>query len=951
MRTFENGARLAERSEDLWLPVPGVTLYLDFETTSGDDRLDALDPFEHCWILGVAATWDDMSGAIYAPVNHRYGQNLPGALVMRWVEDLLERSSCWVNHNVKYDMHVAANCVGYVYERPVICTLTYAKIKHSDRVTSGGYGLDALSHDWLHEDISRYYQALQPYLAKSKDYARVPIDILAEYAGQDVITTRRLKQHLDATVPEQCHRVRDTEHALTTLLFEMERHGMRVDPRALQVREIQVLNEMLRLDEELTEIVGTPFRPHVNEDCHEVLCGKYGLPVVAYTESGNPSFDKHAMSQYVVHPLAPQDVVQRIQRYRKLDTFKNFFLEKYIEIQRDGVMHPSYNQMVRTGRLSCKNPNAQQLDKEAKDLIVPPEGECIFTTDACLPAGTLLPTPYGDKPIEVVAHALLPVLTYTGDRRLKFSEVTRGSRGGYGPIYRVAFDDGSTFECTPDHRLVKRDGTVARCDELQPGDRLMHVREGTAWSYPAWCVHKRSYSKHRLAAEWARGEYIDGLLEHVHHVDEDKTNWHVDNLEVLSDSDHMSRHYAKQDHTKRLEKLREAIKSRRTYVGDQNPNWRGGKIMTQCNGCDAIYECWPSQDVQYCSDQCRSRGQSASLVKSWARRKTPIVDRSCVICGGTFQVKESKSKQTCSQQCAGVLRFNNRGTLNNYCVTSVEHVRDDWFYSITVPTTGHYVTSNGLVNLNSQIEFRLIAHYIKDPGVIAAYARDPWIDFHQWVADMIPMQRRPAKNVNFMMGYGGGKGKTVKMLESNLDVVAELKELAGDDLALFGELCRMKAETVYSKYHDALPGLKLTSRRAARALEAKGYVFNARGRHRHLPRDRSHLAFNNLCQSLAADIIKERMVALRRALIDAGLYGPVQFMAQVHDAVVMTGPPEVLEHDSFSPWVHGVMEATDVELSVPLRYTCGTSRRSWLDADGCERRVDGDVDVDVLRRI
>ena len=44
-------------------------------------------------------------------------------------------------------------------------------------------------------------------------------------------------------------------------------------------------------------------------------------------------------------------------------------------------MHPDYNQTVRTGRMSCRRPNAQQLSKEAKELILPFDNQHFVSFD------------------------------------------------------------------------------------------------------------------------------------------------------------------------------------------------------------------------------------------------------------------------------------------------------------------------------------------------------------------------------------------------------------------------------------------------------------------------------------------------------------------------------------------------------------------------------------------
>jgi len=629
MRTFRNGGRLVEDVSELPDLRGARNVFVDFETTSGDPSLDSLDPWHHCGVAGLAITTDDTPGAWYVPVGHFHGGNLPDEPVEDWWCDTIDSAEQWTNHNVKYDAHVSANCMGVLAECELYDTLTMAKLIDSDRALRGGYGLKDLSKAWLREDIGGFGQAMAPYLHRNKDYGRVPADICGEYACQDVLTNRRLYQYIETHIAEQCRGVRDTEFAMTRLLFEIEREGMHVHPQELAITEYRQMARMLEIDEQMEAIVGRSFRAHVNSDCFDVLCNQYGLPVLGYTKdksgqpTNNPSFDKKILVQYSHHPHAPPNLIKLMIEYRNIETLLSFFIRPYQKLHIDGVLHPRYNQMVRTGRMSSSTPNAQQLSPTAKRLIHPPPGHVFISTDA------------------------------------------------------------------------------------------------------------------------------------------------------------------------------------------------------------------------------------------------------------------------------------------------------------------------------SQIEFRVIGHYIQNEGVIDAYQAEPDTDFHTWVADMCEMARKPAKSINFMMGYGGGEKMCVKMLAANLEVVGALQtevdkmiergdlkpELADD---MFGELCRRKAKSVYRRYHETLPELKRTSYRAAGALKSKGFIYNLYGRHRHLPVDRAHLAFNNLCQSSAADLVKERMVALAAALRGS----PVKIVGQVHDEIVMTCPEELVS-DELLDGITNLLEHPECELRVPIRWDIGVSGKNWYEASSC----------------
>lgn len=627
---FSNGGRLVESLDEL--PAFGnfETLYLDFETTSLDPKLDALNPWHHCHALGFAITVDDEPGAWYIPLLHQFGTNLPWEPVCDWLCEIMDRAPRWVNHNIKYDAHVAANSMGCLYDKgDMVCTVVQSRIYDSDRQFRGGYGLDAVSKDFLHEDINPYEDVFKPYLEKNKDYGRIPSDLMAEYASQDVITNRRLFKFLSANIPPECRRVCSIEIGVTRMLFEAERIGMRVNPTQLLIKQFEVFNEMIRIDLELERLLGRSCRAHVNEDCFDVLCNQFGLPVLSWTEGdenddpdkrGNPSFDKEALRQYLAHPMAPKEVVTLMLEYRTLHTLNTYFIAPYIKKNVEGILHPSYNQLIRTGRMSCKDPNAQQLSPGAKELVLAPEG---------------------------------------------------------------------------------------------------------------------------------------------------------------------------------------------------------------------------------------------------------------------------------------------------YSIISVDY---------------------------SQIEFRFIVHYIQDKDAIAAYQADPDTDFHEWVAKMCGVHRKPAKTTNFLMAFGGGEERLVNNLCQIMELVGTVMQTVDEAIArgeldparrndAFKMLARQKAKWVYDTYHSTLPGIKRTARAAASVCKMRGYVYNVYGRRRHIPPAKAHIAFNTLNQGSAADLMKAQCVELYLALPPM-----IKIIGCVHDEVVMIAPTEVANDPRVQRDILHIMEHPDIELRVPIRCSLGVSSENWLKA-------------------
>jgi DNA polymerase-1 len=250
--------------------------------------------------------------------------------------------------------------------------------------------------------------------------------------------------------------------------------------------------------------------------------------------------------------------------------------------------------------------------------------------------------------------------------------------------------------------------------------------------------------------------------------------------------------------------------------------------------------------------------------------------------------------------------------------------------ALIIPKSGAFFVIDA-----SQIEFRIIVHYINDARAIEAYRTDPKTDFHRWVAELTHMDRDPAKNVNFACAYGAGKTKVTRMLAANETVIREvLEEVAKlslpdkERIEALALRTRARAEAMYSTYHSTLPGIRRTAKFADETARKRGYVFNAYGRRRKLPSNACHKAFNSLVQGCAMDFIKDRMIELDSLAEEFG--APMVF--NVHDELGFDGPPEVVESVEFQTAVVATAQVQSVPFRVPFLWTSGHSRNNWAEA-------------------
>lgn len=348
-------------------------LFLDVETTG-------LSPFMGDRICGVAVAFDG-GPSHYVPVRHEGGGNVDLEQTRRWLAEILSRTTSLVNHNVKFDAHFL-RAEGLELPSRLVCTLALAKTIDSDRMS---HGLKELARDWLRrptEEQSRVQAWMKD--AKTKSFAAVPADILGPYARADVEMTRDLWAYVRDARPEDMAGLWNTEIAFTSVLQRMEEVGILVDRKAAVRSGIQCMLATTMAADEVKELTGIELVD--SAACiGKILLGHCGMPVLSRSEKGNPSFDADALEQY--EAAADTDEQRRlvglIKTYRDREHFKGLFVDALIDkADKTGRVHPSYNQTVRTGRMSCSDPNSQQMSPEAKELLIPGEGRAFLCLDA-----------------------------------------------------------------------------------------------------------------------------------------------------------------------------------------------------------------------------------------------------------------------------------------------------------------------------------------------------------------------------------------------------------------------------------------------------------------------------------------------------------------------------------------------------------------------------------------
>ena len=118
----------------------------------------------------------------------------------------------------------------------------------------------------------------------------------------------------------------------------------------------------------------------------------YKLPILSKTDTGNPSTDKATLELLRTKNLSSEqkDFVEAMLEYRKVSKMHSTYATKLGGfIRGDGRVHPSFNLVgARSGRISCSDPNVQQIPRAdtelssmARNCFVAPKGRVFVQLD------------------------------------------------------------------------------------------------------------------------------------------------------------------------------------------------------------------------------------------------------------------------------------------------------------------------------------------------------------------------------------------------------------------------------------------------------------------------------------------------------------------------------------------------------------------------------------------
>jgi DNA polymerase-1 len=353
-------------------------LVIDIESTTFDDKIPKekqFNPFLGPRIAGFGISTLDSKKQWYLPMRHRgvdvleeVAKNCPLEPAQAFLKDVLGSGRDIVNHNIQFDA-LFWHLDGAEVMGELVCTLALARVVNN---LNRSNSLNSLTGGEKGDAVKAYTKSL-----KTKDWGRVPIDLMARYCGQDVRITAQLYHKLMSQLREEAKHVWAVERRLTKHLVEATIHGIRVDVSRLKATHATCLRELIALEEKAWELAGCEFDPNSSKDITQLMLGRLGIEPKTYTKKGSPQWTNVSLME-CGHPVGPV-----IAKYHHFSHFTSTYCEGWMRrMDENGRLHAKFNQGgTKTGRLSSSDPNLQNVPVEAEAFVLPDEGCAILGYD------------------------------------------------------------------------------------------------------------------------------------------------------------------------------------------------------------------------------------------------------------------------------------------------------------------------------------------------------------------------------------------------------------------------------------------------------------------------------------------------------------------------------------------------------------------------------------------
>ena len=350
-------------------------------------------------IVGCSFSVLEGSG-IYVPVAHKVGKNIEPTAFDKFLREFLANTEVVkIAHNLAFESQMSY-ARGIVIMPPVYDTIAASQMSLKSctefrKLTDSG--LKKLAAELCGEPLPSFTDVTD---GRHFDELDAQDAETVRYGAADSDYSLRLyhifNKWFDRFLPKHRTIVEEIESPTAVYLGIMKYNGVPINYPLMLQRKEEAEAEMERIRKEIAFIIGDVA---IGENCStkafkDYLFKDLGLPILKTTASDKEAADD--MTMILLKEWCDENkpelstLFTLVQEYRKWGKIKSTYIDGYLKHRNSatGNIHPElFALSTDTGRMNCRNPNAQNMPRKSNDpigvrnFIKAPEGHLILSLD------------------------------------------------------------------------------------------------------------------------------------------------------------------------------------------------------------------------------------------------------------------------------------------------------------------------------------------------------------------------------------------------------------------------------------------------------------------------------------------------------------------------------------------------------------------------------------------